>query len=230
MTEICMKEIEDILVGTFLFSDVSPLTVEKQTPFFSECAFISYSVDTIIQSAEAPIIGIAVIADGTAGVFSDSSDDGILLRTLGKGQLFGAASLYTENNRYETVIRALSETRVLLIPEKTVKRLISSNSLLSENYIRFLSARICFLNQKISAFTAGSAEAKLAVYLSELPRDETGVISLAGSYSALADSLGMGRASLYRALDKLENNGTLRRDGKRLVILDETALSAMFRK
>ena len=80
MTEIRMKEIENILVETFLFSDVSPLTVEKQTPFFSECAFISYSVDTIIQSAEAPITGIALIAEFASDICRDCGETALARR------------------------------------------------------------------------------------------------------------------------------------------------------
>ena len=40
-----------------------------------------------------------------------------------------------------------------------------------------------------------------------------------GSLTALAKALDIGRASLYRALDKLENEGTILRDGRRITVL-----------
>ncbi len=230
MLEDMRKLLCRVLTNTFLFSGVSPEEVETATPFLSECVFSVYSDKTTIQSTRAPIDGIAVITDGEAEVLSDASDTGILLRTICTGGLFGAASLYTTAQHYETVIRAKGDCQLLIIPEATVKRLISANSRLAENYIRFLSERICFLNQKITAFTAGSAEAKLAVYLSDLPDAGNGTRRLTMSLSALADSLGMGRASLYRALCGFEERGIISRDGKNFHIIDEDALTAIFRK
>ncbi len=219
-----------VLKDTFLFHGISPDDVEKNTPFLAGCSFQTYADKTTIQSTHAPIAGIAVIAKGAAEVLSDASSTGILLRTIPAGGLFGAATLYTVGQHYETVIRAKGTCQILLIPEATVKRLIVSNGRLAENYIRFLSERICFLNQKLTAFTAGSAEAKLAVYLTELPGRTDGVRTLPLSLSALADSLGMGRASLYRALCKFESSGLIERHGKNIRILKEDALSAIFKK
>ena len=223
------KRIFDILQKTFLFRNVVLQDAEKADPFLADCVCQQYAVGSTVQSAHAPVPGIAVLLSGRAEVLSSLSGTAIPLRQLTAGNLFGAATLYTENQRYETVIRAVTECEVLLLPEECVKRLIRNHKQIAENYIRFLSERICFLNQKLTAFTAGSAEAKLAVYLSGVSTDPDGTVLLEISLSALADSLGMGRASLYRALDKFEHSGWIAREGKRIRILDLAALQNAYR-
>lgn len=230
MNDLLLTQFSEILSEVFLFSGVSVAEIDLKTPFLHTCRFLTFTPAQIIQNARVPIDGLAVLCSGEASVLSDSSDRAVPLRSLLPGSVFGAASLYSSESRYETVVRAVSECQILLIPAASVKALISRHASLAENYIRFLSDRICFLNRKITAFTVDSAEAKLAVYLSELPRDAFGAVFLPISLSDLADSLGMGRASLYRALTKFEETGILSREGKKLRIIDAPALVSVFRK
>lgn len=229
MTDNGLNRVSGILQNTFLFRNVDLQSVECFTPFLKSCTFLRYSAGMTVQSAHAPVPGIAVLVSGHAEVLSSLSDTAITLRRLDTGSLFGAAALYTENRQYETVIRAVNDCEILLLPDEDVKRLIRAHGQIAENYIRFLSGRICFLNQKMTAFTAGSAEAKLAVYLCGLCMDADGLLSLPVSLSALAESLGMGRASLYRALEKFEQNGWISREGKNIRLLDLAALQSAYR-
>ena len=87
------------------------------------------------------------------------------------------------------------------------------------SYIAFLSQRIRFLNRKIDSFTAPSAREALLRHLLEIHRD--GAAEITGGYSQLARTLNIGRASLYRALDALEAEGCIRRDGKCITILED---------
>lgn len=82
-----------------------------------------------------------------------------------------------------------------------------------------------YLNRKIMTFTAGSAERKLSVFLAENATD--GVFTPTCSMSALANMLGIGRASLYRALDRLTDCGWIERRGKEIYVLDQDALAEL---
>ena len=89
------------------------------------------------------------------------------------------------------------------------------------NYVRFLSDRIRFLNSKIATFTADSAKSKLMRYLvsqAELQNNPEGNVVLPVSCQKLAESLNIGRASLYRAFEQLENDGLIRRSGKAVAL------------
>ena len=82
-----------------------------------------------------------------------------------------------------------------------------------------------YLNKKISTFTAGNADCKLALYLIE--NNENGKLNSTLSMSALASTLGVGRASLYRAFDKLENANLIKKDGMDIFIIDSDGLLSL---
>ena len=77
------------------------------------------------------------------------------------------------------------------------------------------------MNLKIGYLTAGSAERRLALYLYSLGKRE---FRLTDSISALSELLDIGRASLYRAFDRLREDGFLQKDGRNLCLLDPDAM------
>ena len=95
---------------------------------------------------------------------------------------------------------------------------------ITENYIRYLAGRVWFLNETISNLTAGTVEQRLAGFLLERPAS-----GIPSSMAGLARQLNVGRASLYRAMDALEAEGLIRRDGKTLTVLDWEGLRARTR-
>ncbi|MBR0142575.1 MAG: Crp/Fnr family transcriptional regulator [Clostridia bacterium] len=148
------------------------------------------------------------------------------MRTLSKGDPFGAAAVFSPEEDYATRLTAETRCRVLFLPQALLARLLVEDPAVAENYIVFLSERVRFLNEKIRSLTTPSTGGTLRNYLlKNARREEEGyVLRLAVSYSALADTLNMGRASLYRALDEMEENGLIRREGKRILIPDPEAL------
>ena len=94
---------------------------------------------------------------------------------------------------------------------------IKNDSTIAFNYIEFLSKRISFLNSKINAYTAKSAENKLYAYLLQLPRNGNTVF-LPTDMSTLAKMIGIGRATLYRAFEKLETSGLITKNNKNIII------------
>ena len=74
-----------------------------------------------------------------------------------------------------------------------------------------------FLNQRIENFTAGEAHDILEDYLLSLC-DGEGKLPAPKNMSLLAKTLNMGRTSLYRAAEALENAGKLTRSGNEWII------------
>ena len=83
--------------------------------------------------------------------------------------------------------------------------------------------QVDFLTDKIEAYTAGSADSRLANHLADSnEKDESGrKFVTVNNLSLLARELDIGRASLYRALDYFETTGAVIREGKRIIITDE---------
>lgn len=137
---------------------------------------------------------------------------------LVEGDVFGVAALFGTNEDYPSTIVAGSDCRVMFISQETVVAWMKQVPQVAENYVGFLSDRIRFLNRRLATLTAGQADGKLWRYLLA-NRDENGVVYVADGMSALAERLDMGRSSLYRSLDALVLAGRIRRDRKRIYIL-----------
>lgn len=153
-----------------------------------------------------------------------------IISTLQKGSVFGAVTLFAAKQGYATEITAVSLCNVLFLSRTLISTLMRENSTIAENYIAYLSQRIYFLTDKIDAFTAGSAELRLAGWLLNNYRiDGDSIYANADNLSLLARELDIGRASLYRAFDFLTEQGAIHRDGKKIVITDSKKLSG-FRK
>ena len=184
----------------------------------SSVALCSFSSDEDICSPLTDNIPVGLIISGKALVHS--SDGGkVLIKTVSEGAIFGIANLYSENAAFPTRISAKKSCKVLFISPDDVRSLIENDPSVMRAFMAFLSENIVYLNKKISSLTAGSAERRLSVYLSENAKD--GVFTLTTSASTLAAMLDIGRASLYRVLDKLESDGFIERKAKTIILKNE---------
>lgn len=131
------------------------------------------------------------------------------MSAIGPGELFGAASLFLQRGRYPTCLTALTAGRALLLDEEKLERLLEAHPPLASRYIRYLTERVAFLSDRLDALGAGAAADKLLCCL----RDSGGRLEgLSGA--KLAATLGLSRATLYRAMDALEQRGLIARSGK----------------
>lgn len=165
---------------------------------------------------------LCILAEGTLTVFREHNGSRVLLNEIKAPGIVGAASLFGEKSFYHTTVKAKKRCQVLLLQQSQMNELIKSDGEFAMNYIRFLSDRIRFLNKRIASFTSGDAVSRLSVYL--LNRQIDGKCEI--SRARLATELDIGRASLYRALDTLTQQGIVETDGKTIIILDEEKLKS----
>ena len=96
--------------------------------------------------------------------------------------------------------------------------LLSENKEILCNYLRYLNGRIRFLSNRLDAFSKNTVAAKILTYLSAESSDGKCRIK---NYTKLSESLCVSRATLYRALDALETEGKIKRNGKEIILLEE---------
>ena len=159
---------------------------------------------------------------GEANVYSADGNRSVLLRSLKESDSFGISNLFGDN-RFVSTITAKKASSVVFFSQDAVSRLLDTSSEFRTAYIKFLSEKICFLNKKISCFTAGSTERRLAVFLCSQSQDESFEFIL--NANALSEMLNVGRASLYRAFDKLTVDGFISKHGKSITVFNRGALS-----
>lgn len=181
----------------------------------------TFKAGDFIYSPESTEKQLGVFLSGNATAHSVDSQNGVLLRSFAKNDMFGLATLFGSRNRYVSIITAKNSCRVMFFSAEDIRPLLDDPTF-SMNYIRCLSDKICYLNTKISCFTAGSPERKLAFFLClQSPANN---FSLNINANALSEMLNVGRASLYRAFDKFTEDGFIKKEGKTITLINRNAM------
>lgn len=207
-------------LGSFLFTGIP---TEEATQLCGEFEFAVKELkrgDSILcHGSNAHCFGVIVC--GRALVSRASGGRRVILRHLEEGAFFGVSSLFG-GEAFPTDIAADTKCVVAIATESALETLLKSDPQVAMNYIRFLSGRIRFLNDSIDSYSIRSADEKIAKFiLRECVGGEGSVLS----YTRTADELGIGRASLYRSLDNLENRNIISRQKQKIIILDANALN-----
>ena len=210
------------------------VTMLRQHPLFKGCPdtllaqlsqdarTLSFTPGDALKSYdERPFL--CIILSGEVTVHTKDENNDLLLRILSVGDTFGVANLFGHEPMI-TRVTAHKDTTALCISEEAMRKAITADGELAMRYITFLSDRIRFLNRRIATLSAGSAERRLAAWLDAVIPENADRYELPMPMNRLADTLGVGRASLYRAFDDLTAAGYLQRDGKVLVLIDRAAM------
>ncbi len=187
-----------------------------------------YSSGEVIYSPEAEEKRLIILISGRASVYSADESRSLLLRRLLPYRAVGVANLFSSESFVSRVI-ADKKCKTVEIGACDLYGLLEKDSAMLRNYIAFLSNKICLLNKKIVCLTAGSAERRLALYLYEQADEESAdSFTLPMPMNSLAEMLNLGRASLYRAADRLEADGCITREGKQISIVNKELMLSKY--
>ena len=211
-----------------IFYAVSVSTIEKvlASPY---CELRSYKKGQLVYTKTDFSRSLGVVLSGSLRVTKgNAGGHAMIMSTLGSASLFGAAALFNDEPEYATDISALCDTEILFFAQRLVQRMMRFEPQIAENYIKYLSERILFLNKKIYFLSSGTAEQRLASFLLDnLPAGQSAELPMPLNKLALA--LNVSRASLYRAFDALADTGAIVKDGKNVCINDAERLKKYMR-
>ena len=199
-----------------LFKNASPAVI-KLALSADDCNIQVFGSNEKIYVPGQKGVALGIILRGKAEAFSADPGKDVLIRTLSAGDMFGVSSLFDKDASFSSKIVSKGAARVLFISESSLSQLIENDQTIMYNYIKFMADRIRYLNEKIMYFTAGSTERRLALYLASYGKKS---IKMTISMTDLANTLDVGRASLYRAFDKLSDDGYIIRSEKIVLLLN----------
>lgn len=218
----------ELLLHTSLFGMVPRSVLERiiASPY---CKVKSFEKGELVYGTRDFSRSLGIILGGRLRVTKNNADGhAMLMSTLTPGSLFGAAALFNEESEYATDITALEGSRIVFFTQKLMQRMIRREPGIAENYIRYLSDRILFLNKKMYFLTAGTAEQRLCSFLLDNIPQGSGA-ELPMPLNKLAGALNISRASLYRAFDTLTQSGAITKKGKTVCINDAERLRNFMR-
>ncbi len=195
----------------FLFQNLSDIDR-------NDCLKLLGEPTKVPKSGELYRVGfIGILLSGLATVcrMGDTGNT-VTVRVMHDGEVFGVASVFGDWKEGKSQVIAKTDCTVLYASEDTLKTIFARFPAVAVNYISFLSDRIRFLNRRIDAFSAGSAVQKLYEYL--ISQSQDGVAKLNFGLAELSRRLKMGRSSLYRSIETLENGGILERNGHTFIL------------
>ena len=150
-------------------------------------------------------------------------DNDLCYVRIGEGGVFGLESLFLNSPSAANVLIATRDTSVLFLSKAAVFQLMQEDPSFSLSVIRYLSAQVCTLEQRVTTYTGGSAQSRLARYLNNA-FGEYKTYELDCSMQQIATMLDISRPSLYRAFSCLQEDGVIRRDGKTIHLISRELL------
>ena len=199
-----------ILKTTVVFKDANEKNIAAYINDNSYCVR-DYSSGDVICSPKNTEHQVGILLDGTATVSSADDSKNVLIKTISRGAVFGISGIYSEQEPFPSLICAKNDCSVLFVSHQAFCKLIENDIAAMRSLVSYLGNRILYLNKKIHSFTAGSAERRLSLFLAD--NESEGIYCATISMSTLADMLDIGRASLYRAFDRLESEGFIEKKG-----------------
>ena len=177
----------------------------------------TFNKGDIIYSAEHFPNAIGIILKGEAFAVTNN-EHRLYMKSFKEGTCFGAAAVFGNGNEYVSTVTAKTDVTILFITENELKNIFLTFPETSVNYINFLSDKIRFLNKKVGLLSSGSAEDTVLNYLSTIA-DNEGNATLPRNMTLLSKTLGISRASLYRCLDSLENEGFIIKEKNKVMVI-----------
>ena len=219
------KHFYDLILNNTIFSSCSESLLLCE-PLSNAKKCVLKTGEELFSTVGQPCVGILI--SGRAAIYSSDPAKRVLMRFVFPGEAVGVASLFaTKEPRTRIVACSDSDASFLILTRSDFEILFSSDNgdIIRNNILSFLADRISFLNRRIACVTGGSAERKLSIFLVSAAEATSKLdFDIGMSMKSLAAALDIGRASLYRAVDSLVNEGIIERHGARITILDKERL------
>lgn len=163
-------------------------------------------------------LGIILSGEARVNVPSEQ-DEGAVMKRLQEGDIFGAAALF-DRDRYVTDIMAQKPCTVQFVPQKLLLEIFEKHPVTAINYIKALTSRIRFLNDRVGSLSGKDTLTKVRDYFAA-NADENGIVAIPKGMKELSKTLSIGRSSLYRAVEALESDGIIIKNGQNFIYRKE---------
>ncbi len=181
------------------------------------CAPVKFKKGEIIYSDTVFNNALGFIVKGNAVAVSNNHNE-VFLKKFSENMCFGAAAVFGGDKTYVSTISAKTDCEILFISEELLSDLFKKYPQTAINYITFLSDKVRFLNNKLCVVSCMGAEDTVLTYLSNVA-DSDNYAQIPKNMTLFARMLGLSRASLYRVLDTLEQNGDILRENNKIKVI-----------
>lgn len=185
-----------------------------------------YAPGQVVFLEGEPCAGLYVLLEGWLKVVKTSTAGREqVVRFVAPGESFGEFSVFIGAPNPATVI-ALEDAVTWLIDRDAILALLERHADLCRAVIEVLSLRTQYLVDLVEDLSLRSVEARLARFILDEARDDVLYRRRWATQAELAARIGTVLDVLNRALGAMVEEGLIRMDRRRIVILDRQALEA----
>ncbi len=198
----------------------------------SKSVIKQYSAGTYIFEQEGIPSRLFLLLDGQVQICKDfTSGKRDVLYLVEDGNVFGEIFLFGDKKRYWYDAIAVTDVTVLEMPWDFFYHFCSNacnhHKQLTQNMLEILSEDNFKITRKLHIVSTSSLRERIAIWLID-SMDAKGNVQLQMNREQLADFLGVARPSLSRELMRMQKDGLIKVDRKRIEICDKDALEFLF--
>ncbi len=175
-------------------------------------SFKTFKRGEIISETQNGIACVGLIISGAVDVTSPYEGS---VSVAKKGAEFGICNIFVKE-QMPTVMKARVVSTVAFMPKESFADLLARDSALMYRYVRLCNQKMIYLAEKLQLMSVANSETRLWLWL--LQKNENGVVAPNLPKDELAKQLCMSRASLFRAISKLEAKGKIELAGSTFII------------
>lgn len=151
-----------------------------------------------------------------------------ILDVIGAGGACGAVTAFAEHPRWPAEVHVVEDARLLALTTRALlgDGLDDTRVRLLQNTTRILAERARHMNARAELLGRRGLRERLALFLLR-NADAAGAVPLSMKRQALADHLGVSRASMTRELGRMADEGLIAIRGRSFDVLDADALGAL---
>lgn len=177
----------------------------------------------MLFAENAPPLGLIVVLTGNIHIYkTDGRGREMTLGMEGPGASVAELPLFDGGN-YPASAEAAEDAAVLIVPRDQFLQIMASHPQIAEAALRAMASRMRRLVQMVEAQTLHSVRARLAAYLRRTSAGET-TFTLTETNAAIGSRIGTVRDVVSRTLRRLEEEGAIALNGRRVTIPDPARL------
>jgi len=228
-----MEELIEFLKGVPLFSELEDMDLERIS---NVSVKQKYHKDNIILIEEEVGTTMFIIIYGKVKI-SRISDDGreVILSILSEGDFFGEMSLLDGQTRSANVT-ALDNSELLMLRREEFLQMLYDYPQIAINLLKELAQRIRKSDEQIKSLSLQDATGRVASTIIRIAEDsgmfKKGVVEVPDLplQQDLANMAGTSRETISRVIKSLCNQGYLKKESNKILILDYDKFKMIFAK
>lgn len=217
--------IRNVLGKCPLFAGMTPVEIEMSL-LGKHYRIVSYGKNDIYALAGMPCKYADIVLKGSLVCrMTSMSGKQVEVSRLREGNLVAPAFIFSKDNAMPVSVETDSPAEVFRMQPAVLTELINTDEKIRMNFIRVLSNIDVFLTEKMKFLSLFSVREKVATLLLQRAREQqTNEVLLERSRQEIADSFGIQKFSLIRALAEFERDGAIKVNGKRITIIDKSKM------